>query len=185
MPRMPYPDIGAASDAVQDLFAQLPVKLNILRMTAHLEESCPALLQLGGKILTAQKLSPLLRELAILRVAQLSDAEYEWVQHVPMAEAAGVSAGQIEALKRGERTGHCFTVEEAAVLAFTDEVLHNVRPSDESLAAAREALSDQEVVELTCAIGFYMLMARIMEVTGVDVDGPAAQQVLDALVKGG
>ena len=183
MPRLPYPDLTGASDAVREFYESVPVPINILHMTAHLDQSYMALMQLGGKILTVQKLSPLLRELAILRVAKESNAEYEWVQHVAFAERAGVPAAQIEALERGERTGDCFNAEEAAVLAFTDEVIHNVRPGDEALENLRATLSDQEVVELTCAIGFYMMMARIMEVTGVDIDAPGGPQVLKAIIK--
>ena len=181
MARIPYPDIASLGERARQLIDSMPVKLNILRMAGHLDDGCPVLLQLGGHILTAQKLSPVLRELAILRVARLSSAEYEWVQHVPFAEDVGVTAAQIDALDKGQRTGDCFDEAEALVLAFTDEVVHNVRPSDLILGALREILSDQEVVELTTTIGFYMLMARIMEVTGVDVDAPGGLQVVKAL----
>src|SRR3954463_14161535 len=39
-----------------------------------------------------------LRELMILRGAQLMKSEYEWAQHLRMARNAGVAEGQIEAL---------------------------------------------------------------------------------------
>lgn len=185
MARLPYPDINKASAQVRELYDTAPVKLNIMKMLTYLDESFAPLLQFAGKLLTAQKLSPLLRELAILRVARLSDAEYEWVQHVPFAEDAGASAAQIKALDRGQNRGDCFNELEALVLAFTDEVVDDVRPSDDTLERLRAKLSDQEVVELTLAIGFYMTMARIMEVTGVEVEAPAGLQVVTAMACGG
>src|ERR671928_261415 len=39
-----------------------------------------------------------LRELVILRGAQLMRSEYEWAQHLPMARKAGVSEAQIKEL---------------------------------------------------------------------------------------
>ncbi|HIF10151.1 MAG TPA: carboxymuconolactone decarboxylase family protein [Sneathiellales bacterium] len=181
MSRLPYPDVETLSDATRHTLHSMPVSLNILRMVSHLDEACPAMLQLGAKILTVQKLSPVLRELVILRVAQLSDAEYEWVQHEAFANDVGVTQAQIDALQKGERTGDCFTELEALVLAFADEVVQNVRPSDQVLAALREHLSDREVMEITAAIGFYMMMARFMEVSGVDVDAPGGLQIVQAL----
>jgi len=181
MPRMPYPDMDSISEVARQTLESMPVSLNILRMTGHLDEGCPALLKLGSKILTTQDLSPVLRELAILRVARLSGAEYEWVQHVAFAKDVGVTPDQITALDQGRRTDNCFDELEALVLAFTDQVVNSVRPSDLVLQNLREKLSDREVMELTCAIGFYMLMARIMEVTGVEVDPPGGIEVLEAL----
>ena len=39
-----------------------------------------------------------LRELVILRGAQIVQSEYEWAQHLPMARKAGVSEAQIQEL---------------------------------------------------------------------------------------
>jgi hypothetical protein len=34
-------------------------------------------------------------------------------------------------------------------------------------------------MELTIAIGFYMLMARIMEVSGIEIEAPAGDRLLN------
>ena len=77
--------------------------------------------------------------------------------------------------------GDCFDPIETAVLAFTYQVVADVRPSDAVLAGLRAVLSDREVAELTLTVGFYMLMARLMETTGVDMDAPPGQAIIDAL----
>ena len=65
-----------------------------------------------------------------------------------------------------------------AALCFTTEVVRDVRASDESLAALREHLSPREVVELLLVIGQYMMVARVAETAGIEIDegGPAVAQ---------
>ena len=170
MARLPYVDPASASDEVRNVFAKLPVTLNLCRMAAHAETNFRPLLRLGTSILGEQKLSGRARELAILRVAQLSSARYEWVQHVSIAEIEGLTAEEIAALERGEIDAECFDADARAVLQFTTEVVREVRASDATLATIEERLTPREIVELILAIGFYMTMARLMETTGIDLD---------------
>ena len=181
MARIPYADLERAHPKVRAVYDALPVKINLFRMLAHAERNYRPLLELGGTILARQELSNKLREHAILLVAQLSRARYEWVQHVPIALAAGATQEQVDALEREELDAPCFDEEERAVIAFTREVLTLVRPSDEALETLRKKLPDNQVVELTITIGYYMMMARLMEVTGVDVDPPAGDQVVKGI----
>lgn len=183
MPRIPYPDLDEVHPKVREAYDELPVKINLFRMLAHAPRNYRPLLQLGGTILGRQKLSSKLREHAILLVAQLSRARYEWVQHVPIALGCGIAQEQIDALEREEFTSPCFDDEERRVLEFSRQVLQDVRPSDAALAGVSEFLSHQEVVELTLTVGYYMTMARLMETTGVDVDAPAGDQVVKGLGK--
>jgi alkylhydroperoxidase family enzyme len=159
------------SPEVADLLDRVP-PLRIFQMLAHAETCIRPFMRFGSAILTEQALDAKLRELAILRVASLSGAEYEWVQHVPIASAAGVSGAQVDALQAGDTTAACFDDLERLVLDFTTEVVHEVRASDATLAALTARIPTREVVELTLAIGYYMLVARFLETTGVDLDPP-------------
>jgi alkylhydroperoxidase family enzyme len=181
MARMPYVDLATAPEQVRGTFAQLPVALNIFRMMAHAESNFRPLLRLGSTILAKQKLSARLRELAILRVAQLSAARYEWVQHVPIATAVGVTRAQIDALEDGAVDAECFAADDQLVLRFTTEVVREVRASDLVFEAMRKRFAPQEIVELILAVGFYMMMARLMETTGVDLEADVGTSVIDAL----
>jgi alkylhydroperoxidase family enzyme len=184
MARIPYVEPENAGPEVRAVLEQLPVKLNIFKMMAHAETSFTPLLRLGASILGQQKLDARLRELAILRVARLSQAEYEWVQHVPIARHTGASDAEIEALDRGDVDAACFGELEQAVLRFTDEVVRDVGASDATFAAAAKYLSPREIVELVLAIGFYMTMARLMETTRIDLDEPAGTAVLERAQEG-
>ena len=181
MARLPYVEPESASESVREVLERMPRQLNVFKMMAHAETCFRPLLRLGTSILAHQRLAPKLRELAILRVAQLSRARYEWVQHVPIAESVGVSAAQIQALEEGSIDGDCFDALERAVLAFTTEVVENVKASEATFDAVRKQLSDQEVVELVLAIGYYMTVARLLETTEVDLEPAAGTRIVDAL----
>ena len=181
MARLPYVDPATAPEQVRELLDRLPVKLNVFRMMAHATTDFRPLVGLGSAILGRQKLSPKLRELAILRVAALSPARYEWVQHVPIAEATGATAAQIAALERGDITGDAFDAVERAVLRFATEVVRDVRASEATFAEVARHLSAQEIVELVITVGYYMLIARLLETTAVDLDPPAGTKVVDSL----
>ena len=67
------------------------------------------------------------------------------------------------------------------VLRFTTEVVRDVRASDATFAAVAARLSPREVVDLLLAIGYYMMIARLLESTAVDVDEPAGARITDAI----
>jgi alkylhydroperoxidase family enzyme len=183
MARLPYVDPETAPEAVRELFARLPARLRIFQIMAHAETCFRPLVALGTAILGRQQLSARLRELAILRVARLSEAEYEWVQHVPIARAAGASEAQVAALERGEVHAPCFDAVERAVLDFTGELVARARPSDAAFEALRPQLSPREIVELVLAIGYYMTVARLIETAQIDLDPPLGTVVAEAAVR--
>src|SRR2546428_4039027 len=167
MARLPYVDPATAPAPVREILEQLPVKLNIFRMVANADTALRPFLGLGTAILARQQLDPKLRELAILRVAALSPARYEWVQHVPIAQAMGASAAQVAALERGDIAADAFDPLERAVLRFTTEVVRDVRASEATFAELARHLSAQEIVELIVTVGYYMMIARLLETTAV------------------
>jgi alkylhydroperoxidase family enzyme len=181
MARLPYVDPATAPEAVKSVLERLPTQLNIFRMMAHAETDFRPLIQLGTAILSQQALSPKLRELAILRVGRLSPAQYEWVQHVPIALATGATQAQIDALAADDVTSPAFDDVERAVLAFVTDVVRNVKASDATFETVGRYLSHREIVELIITTGYYMLIARLLETTAVDLDEPMGTRIVDAL----
>jgi alkylhydroperoxidase family enzyme len=169
MARLPYPDLTAAPDDLRSLVEALP-PLNIFRMLAHAGALARGFVQLGTGILSRADLDPRLRELAILRVAARSPAAYEWQQHVPIARACGASEEEIGALERGDGEAACFGERERVLLCFADELLAGPRVGDAALAAMRRRFSDREVCEVILTVGYYMMVARFLETTGVDLE---------------
>jgi alkylhydroperoxidase family enzyme len=176
MPRIPYLVPEEASAETRELLGRVP-ELNIFRMMANAQSCLRQTMALGNAILKKQRLSPKLREIAILAVAELDGGRYEWTQHVPIGERVGMSRAQIDALARRDFRNSCFDDAEQAVIAFTEEVVEKTRASEASFAAVARFLSPQEIVELILAIGFYMMMARLTETTDTEENEPLGDQV--------
>jgi alkylhydroperoxidase family enzyme len=91
---------------------------------------------------------------------------------VPIAKAVGASDDQVAALESDEPEADSFSADQRAVLRFTTEVLHDARPSNEAFEAISAILSPREIVELLMVIGQYMMVARVMATTEIEIDGP-------------
>ena len=156
-------------------YAELPESdyppANIFRLVANADTLYRPWARYSLALLRDTVVDPVVREQAILRVAALTPgAEYEWMQHEPLARAVGMTDAQIDAC----RTGH----PDDLVLRFTEEVVRDATPSDETFAAMTERFSAQEVVELLLVIGQYMGLARLMATAQIDLDEPIARRLL-------
>jgi 4-carboxymuconolactone decarboxylase len=143
--------------------------LNLFKVMAHSPQVGRRFLGLGTAILLKGVVPPTLRELAILRVGQINQANYEWTQHVPIALRVGVRQAQIDALAKWEHSPE-FNETEKAILRYTDEETLNCRVGDETFAAVREILTEEGIVELTTTIGYYGMACRILEALQVELE---------------
>jgi len=110
-----------------------------------------------------------LRELAIMRVAQLTGADVEWRAHTPMALQFGIGQDQLDDL--GEwRASERFDVLQREVLAFTDELTSELAVSDETFSALAQRWSPAELVELTLTVAFYSCVSRVLLALAVEAD---------------
>lgn len=170
MPRIPYPDPATLPERMRQMVLANPA--NVTRMLAGASEpvffgfaALSSAFTLGGS-----PLDPKLREIAILRVGYLSDAAYEVFQHEAAARHVGLSDEQIAAIRSGGAAASVLGDAGAAVLAFTDDLVKNVRAGDETLAAVRRYLSDTELIDLMLVTGMYMMVSRFLETTGIEID---------------
>ena len=116
-----------------------------------------------GALRGATTLSADLRELVVLRVAVLNDADFEWVSHEPIARRAGLAGSQLEVLRRpGAAAEPVWTPVQAAVLAFTDASTRDVAVPDEVFAGVRTHFDDRQVVELAVLVGGYSMVSRFL-----------------------
>jgi alkylhydroperoxidase family enzyme len=179
MARIPYVDPASASPDVRAAFEQLGLELNIFRLLAHAETAFAPFLRFAGALLTRLQLDPVLRELAILEVARLSGAEYEWIQHAAIATGVGVTAEQVAAVDRGDLDASCFSAPQRTVLRFTRETLEHVGVSDETFEQASAHLTAREIVELLLVVGAYRMLAGVMETCAIDLDPAVGPDVLE------
>jgi len=143
--------------------------LNLFKVMAHSPQVGHRFLQLGTAILLKGVVPPNLRELAILRIGHINQANYEWTQHVPIALRVGVRQAQIDALPEWQDSKE-FNDREKAILRYTDEETLNIRVKDETFAAVQAILGEDGVVELTTAIGYYGMVCRLLEALQVELE---------------
>jgi 4-carboxymuconolactone decarboxylase len=170
MPRIPYPDFSKLPEVTQKTLAAVP--LNVVRVCAHASQPLfEAQGHLGQAVAHPEGLEPRLRETVILRVAHLSNSEYELHHHIPLGRAAGLSEAELAAIAR--RNYSALNPLFAAAARFTDEVVTLLSPSDDTLANLRTLASDRIVVNIVLTIGCYMSIARLIAVTGIEPDANA------------
>lgn len=110
------------------------------------------------------------RELLILRGAQVSGTHYEWVHHVAMALAEGVTQGQIDALADWENSS-LFSAQEKAVIRLAEEVTRGPAATPACIAALKEhGFGEAGIVELTLTASFYVCVARFLQSMDVPLE---------------
>jgi 4-carboxymuconolactone decarboxylase len=110
-----------------------------------------------------------LRELAIMRVAQLTGSDYEWQAHWAMAIEAGVPAEKLTTLADWRDAG-AFSTDERLVLGAAESLTDS---GDLSVAERRQLVTTfghQQTVELVLTIAFYSCVRRVLGGLGVPAD---------------
>ncbi|MFN0089233.1 MAG: carboxymuconolactone decarboxylase family protein [Acidimicrobiales bacterium] len=117
-----------------------------------------------------RELPPALRELALTRTGFAAGSQFVFSQHCKAARLAGLSEEQVAAIPAWA-VADVWSAGQRAVLAYTDEVvLGGGRVQDATFAALRGELSETAVIELTYAIGTYLLHATLCRALRLEYD---------------
>lgn len=169
MARIPYFDPAqAVGPRAKRAYEKLP-PMNLFRMLGHSGELIDGFTKVATQLLNFGDLDPVLREIAIIRVGVLSKANYEVTQHERIGRRIGMSDELLAAIHEGPEAA-AFTPLQRAVMRFTDDVVFNVRASDETFEPLRAALSYKELQEVVMAVGYYMALCRFLETFDVDIE---------------
>src|ERR1700759_1133127 len=102
-----------------------------------------------------------LNEFAILIIARQWRSQMEWFAHAPIATKAGLSPDIIAELKANKRPSK-MGEKEAVVYDFVTELTTTHKVSDATFARAKQAFSEQKIIELTAVAGNYVMVAMIL-----------------------
>jgi 4-carboxymuconolactone decarboxylase len=127
-----------------------------------------ALQELGAAIRFRTKLTPRVRELAILVVAQAWDCGYEQASHEPIGREAGLTGPELEALRSGQDPKFADDTEQAAYSA-TRALVGARDLDDQEYAAVTAALGEEGLVELSTLVGYYAMLALQLRIFRVPV----------------
>ena len=171
MARIPYPEdldapeIAALAERIRK--ERGGKVLNLYKMLLNSPPVAEGWLNLLTAIRQQAILSGKFRELAILRIALLNRADYEYRAHIPFGLKEGMNQPQIEALPNWSESD-AFDATERAVLAYADSMTNDIQVSDDVFDAVSSKLDTREMTELTATIAAYNLVSRFLEALQVD-----------------
>ena len=166
-PRIPYVEPGrdpALAAIERDIAAE---RGSIPELYQALLNS-PPIASGWEKLLTAVRnrtlLPPALREIAILRVAVLNRAPYEFTAHLPHALAAGVSETQVEALRAHDMPPIAAGFDEDAlmVIELCDAMTRDIEVPDALYARLRARFDPRGIVEMVTTVAAYNMVSRLL-----------------------
>ncbi|GAA4016308.1 carboxymuconolactone decarboxylase family protein [Actimicrobium antarcticum] len=172
MARIPYAD--PSNPEIAEQAAQIAAErggsvINLYKMLLQSPPVADGWRQLLTAIRQQCLLSAKYRELAIMRIAVLNEADYEFAQHVPFALKEGYTKQQLAALKTAEYRDY-FDALDLQVIDYTDAMTLDIRVPKALFDAVKAHFSDREMVELTATIAAYNMVSRFLEALQLDHD---------------
>jgi alkylhydroperoxidase family enzyme len=168
MARISYPEASRYEPLVERIKRERGGNLlKLYHMLLHSPPLAEGWLTFFTAVRQATDLPGRYRELAILRIAVLNGADYEFNAHAPIALDEGIAQSVLDDL-RAKRMPDALGAADRAVLAYTDSMTRDVHVPDDVFARVREHLSERDVVELTATIAAYNCVSRFLEALRID-----------------
>jgi AhpD family alkylhydroperoxidase len=180
MALIPYVDPEAAPEAMRKALTVVP-PLNVFRMLANSEAGFWPYVDYNATLLAQLQLDPVMRELAILRVAALDRCDYERVHHEGIAHQVGASEEQVARAVDGAAAGDGL---EALVYAVVGGVVAENRAPREAVLTLNERLGPGQVVELMMAVTHYHGLAALVASVEMELEQADGLSVLSGAEDG-
>lgn len=171
MARIPYadPNKPETRELVERIVKERGSVLHLYQMLLHSGPVAEGWLNYLTAIRHKCSLNGAIRELVIVRVAQLNGAQYEADQHIPIALKEGVTQQQIDELEDW-RNSTSFNATERNVLELTDQMTTKVKVDKSVMEALATDFNHQELVELVATVAAYNMVSRFLEAFGIHSD---------------
>lgn len=166
-PRIPYPDMESLSEEVRAMIESFP--MNVARMMANAPASMKGFLEIAQSVLFFSEFDPRKREIAVLRVANITNSIYEWTHHVSLAKNYGVTDREIEIICT-EDPVKSLDEEGNLLCRIADEISRDVRLSDDALSQILERYGTRGATELILCVSYFNFLSRFLESTRVDLE---------------
>ncbi|MEV6338864.1 carboxymuconolactone decarboxylase family protein [Nocardia vinacea] len=173
MARVPYVHREDAGEQAKPLFDRLETERrmptpNVFLALAHAPDQLDAFLSYANS-LRACGLTPRLRELLILTIGYATGCDYEIAHHQSHALAAGLTQEQLEAVPHFE-TAAVFDDFERAVMRLAKDFSSGAEVSDEVWSAVAADLTNEQMVQLTLTLTWYVSGALMMRLLRLDLE---------------
>jgi len=142
---------------------------NIFRTLAHHPKLLKRWTIFANHVLMKSTLAARERELVILRIGWLCQAEYEWAQHALIGRGAGLTAEEIVRITQGpDATG--WDERDQALLRATDDLHGDAFVSDATWQALSAHYDTEQLLDILFTIGQYQLVSGVLNSLGVQLD---------------
>src|ERR1700760_1572800 len=143
-------------------------------MFMHSPEVAERVGHLGAYVRFEGSLDMKVRVLAAMTVAREFHAMYVWGAQTGGARRLGVPETTITAIRENHSRG--IPAEDAQIVDFTRQLLRRHRIDDATASAMRARFGDDELIQLTGAIGYYTLLS--MTVNACELEPADGAEVL-------
>lgn len=118
------------------------------------------------------------RELAVLRIAWLCRAPYEWGQHVQIAYRVGLDRSAVERARIGSAAPG-WTAHEAAIQRGVEELLEDKALSDETWDTLARTWDEAQLIEFPMIVGEYVATALVQNTLRIRLadDNPGLSRI--------
>ncbi|MDO8432220.1 MAG: carboxymuconolactone decarboxylase family protein [Candidatus Binatus sp.] len=167
--RDPVAQPGTATGTPGDYWTTFALVPDLLFQARN---SLMALMQPG------RKLPARLRELAIVRTGIVGDSKFEYSQHMKVARMVGLPEEKLAAIK-GWAVSDKFTPVERAVMQATDELVGRNLVEDDTFAALKAHLPDEQIMELFYVIGLWRMHGMIVRALHLEYDHDTTARMVE------
>jgi alkylhydroperoxidase family enzyme len=174
MARVPYPTRDEYPPAYLAAYDRMlrergDPPLNIFTALANIPNLLDPLLTFTREMREGAVIEARLRELAIMTVALVTGASYEFDHHWNSALEAGVRREQLEQLADAE-TSAVFDEKERAIVRYAREATLALNVSEETWKPLRSHFSVRETMDVVMAVAWYNAVARVLLPLEIEVE---------------
>jgi 4-carboxymuconolactone decarboxylase len=176
MSRIPLTAVEQQPEPIREFMARRG-NLNVFRLLANAPNVFVGWAQMVDELFDSPSFSLRMREVVILRVAHLQGSRYELAQHVGIAQGAGLTEQQINAIvDTDDLDAAGFSRTERTALDVVTELCSTHRLRDDTFATAHTVFGDGALTELLMFVSCYYGLALVLNGVDLDVDAAARFQ---------
>lgn len=147
------------AEALADVEKSRGKASNALRSMGHAPEALKRFASVGDYVRYHSTLSAREREIVIVIIGR--GYEYAMMHHVPLALQAGISAEEIEVMRKGEVPA-TFSDADAALAQYALEFSTPASVSDETFSRLREFMSPRQLTDASFTAAYYVAFALML-----------------------
>ncbi len=173
MPKLPYLNREDLPSEKKHIFDHIEETRNtvprVFQILLNSPDAAQVVSAIGEYIRYKCSLEPAIREIAILATARELNNEYEWTQHIPFAQKAGVGENVINAIRSG-RAPMGIPPKEGVFAQAAKELVRDGSLNNFTFQAIEHLLGPAQAIDLIILVGYYSLMSTVIKTLEVELE---------------